>query len=71
MRSALRRLMAGRTVVVIAHRVSTIRDADKIVLVNNGRVAEQGTHEELLQRGGMYLRFIEAEQGKHRDGETD
>jgi ABC-type multidrug transport system fused ATPase/permease subunit len=33
--------------------------------VNNGRVAEQGTHEELLQRGGMYLRFIEAEQGKH------
>lgn len=71
MRSALRRLMAGRTVVVIAHRLSTIRDADKIVLVNNGRVAEQGTHEELLQRGGMYLRFIEAEQGKHRDGETD
>ena len=65
MRSALRRLMAGRTVVVIAHRLSTIRDADKIVLVNNGRVAEQGTHEELLQRGGMYLRFIEAEQGKH------
>ena len=56
--------MAGRTVIVIAHRLSTIRDADQIVLVNNGRVAEQGTHEQLLHRGGMYLRFIEAEQGK-------
>ena len=66
MRGALRRLMAGRTVIVIAHRLSTIRDADEIVLVNNGRVAEHGTHEQLLQCGGMYMRFIEAEQGKSK-----
>ncbi len=51
---ALKELLAGRTSVVIAHRLSTIRDADKILVVENGRVAESGTHAELLANGGLY-----------------
>ena len=51
---ALERLMKGRTVITIAHRLSTIRDANNIVVLKDGMVAEQGTHEELLARGGTY-----------------
>jgi ABC-type multidrug transport system fused ATPase/permease subunit len=51
---ALERLMKGRTVITIAHRLSTIRDADKIVVLKGGIVAEQGTHDELLARNGVY-----------------
>ena len=51
---ALERLMKGRTVITIAHRLSTIRDADKIVVLKDHVVAEQGTHQELLQLGGIY-----------------
>jgi ABC-type multidrug transport system fused ATPase/permease subunit len=50
----LGRLMKGRTVITIAHRLSTIRDADKIIVLNGGVVAEQGTHDELLQLKGIY-----------------
>jgi len=51
---ALERLMKGRTVITIAHRLSTIRDADKIVVLKAGIIAEEGTHEELISRKGIY-----------------
>jgi ABC-type multidrug transport system fused ATPase/permease subunit len=51
---ALERLMKGRTVIAIAHRLSTIRDAGKIVVIKDGVVAEEGTHDALMSRGGPY-----------------
>jgi len=51
---ALLRLMEGRTSFVIAHRLSTIRDADRLLIVNDGRIIERGTHDELLAQGGFY-----------------
>jgi subfamily B ATP-binding cassette protein MsbA len=51
---ALERLMEGRTVITIAHRLNAIRDADKIIVLKDGVVAEEGTNDELLSRGGVY-----------------
>ena len=54
-------LMRGRTSFVVAHRLSTIRDADAICVVDHGRIAEKGTHEELLARGGIYRDIYESQ----------
>jgi len=56
---ALANLMTGRTVIVIAHRISTIRRADKIVVLDRGRIVEIGSHEELIHHGGIYHRLHE------------
>ena len=56
---ALSRLMAGRTSIIIAHRLSTIRNVDRIIVLHKGRIAEQGTHDELLRRGGVYRNLYE------------
>jgi ABC-type multidrug transport system fused ATPase/permease subunit len=55
--AALRRLRAGRTTIVIAHRLSTVRDADRILVLDGGRIAAQGRHEELLQTSALYRRM--------------
>ncbi len=60
-RDALDRLMEGRTTVVIAHRLSTVRDADKILVLDHGQVVEQGTHLQLLESGGLYAQLVSAQ----------
>jgi ATP-binding cassette subfamily C protein CydCD len=60
-RTALETLIEGRTTLVIAHRLSTIRDADRIVVLDDGHVAEEGAHADLLARGGIYTQLIAAQ----------
>ena len=60
--AALRRLSAGRTTLIIAHRLSTVVDADQILVLEDGRVVEQGRHHQLLARGGLYAMMWERQQ---------
>jgi ABC-type multidrug transport system fused ATPase/permease subunit len=56
--------MKGRTTLVIAHRLSTVRNADRIVVLDKGGVVDSGKHEELLARGGLYKRLYEMQFGE-------
>jgi ATP-binding cassette subfamily B protein len=58
---ALERLMRGRTSLVIAHRLSTVRHADRILVFNHGRIVESGSHEELIESGGTYRFLVETQ----------
>ena len=64
---ALRQLLAGRTSFVVAHRLSTIRHADLVLVLDQGRLIERGTHEELLTRrghyAGLYRQFVQVDDG--------
>jgi ABC-type multidrug transport system fused ATPase/permease subunit len=64
---ALEKLMQGRTSIVIAHRLTTVRNADKIAVVQQGVVLEEGMHDELMQRGatGAYVKLARAQAGGH------
>jgi subfamily B ATP-binding cassette protein MsbA len=64
---AMERLMAGRTVITIAHRLSTLRNADKIIVVKDGVVAEEGTHAELLNHNGVYAQLYRLQFEKRQE----
>lgn len=66
-RDGLRNLRHGRTTFVIAHRLSTIRSADQILVLDDGRIVERGTHDELLEQGGLYRRLYERQAGVELD----
>ena len=59
---ALDKLLSGRTSVVIAHRLSTIKNADRILVIDEGRIAEEGTHADLIERGGIYAKLVALQQ---------
>ena len=63
---ALSRLLSGKTVLVIAHRMRTVEAADKIVVLADGRVAEEGAPAELMAKGGLYRRMVELQQQSAR-----
>jgi len=60
-------LLAGRTTFVIAHRLSTVRRADMILLMEDGRVTERGTHAELMERQGVYYEMVQRQMESHRE----
>ena len=62
--SALDGLAEGRTTLVIAHRLATVRQADKIVVIEAGRVVEEGTHDALMARGGTYAQLVRLQFGE-------
>jgi ATP-binding cassette subfamily B protein len=68
---ALVRVTAGRTTIAIAHRLSTLKNSDRILVVDKGRIVEQGTHEELLALGGLYHRLVKIQTELSREPSVD
>jgi ABC-type multidrug transport system fused ATPase/permease subunit len=68
---ALENLMRGRTTLVIAHRLSTVRRADQIVVLREGRIVEQGNHETLMRSGGAYRQMVELQQLAGPGGQSE
>ena len=64
------KLVEGKTLIVIAHRLSTVKDADRLYVIKDGDIAEQGTHEQLLEKGGLYSSMWAAHISA-KDGESD
>ena len=62
---ALARLRQGRTTIVVAHRLSTVRDANLVIVLADGRAVEQGTHAELLEENGLYARLVRTQELAH------
>jgi ABC-type multidrug transport system fused ATPase/permease subunit len=68
---ALERLMEGKTVIVIAHRLETVRKADVIFTLRDGRIVERGTHRELMARGGLYAHLYDDQFRSKGDADWD
>jgi ABC-type multidrug transport system fused ATPase/permease subunit len=60
---AMHELFKNRTVVIIAHRLQTVKHADRILYIDNGMIAEEGTHDELMALGGKYAKMVEVQTG--------
>ena len=68
---ALDRAKQGRTTIVIAHRLSTIRNADLIVALDKGEVIENGTHDDLMEKKGLYYELVTAQQRKEKNADAE
>ena len=66
---AIECLISDRTTLVIAHRLSTVQNADRILVINRGQIVEQGTHEQLIKSGGLYTELVNSQFIKHSDEE--